>query len=174
MRRLDREGCAPEVEEVLLQTYLFAGYPRALNALALWRRVSGRTPPAATPDDWTAFAQRGEEVCRRVYGRVYLRLRRNIARLHPDLDRWMVVEGYGKVLGRPGLSLVEREMCAVAALAALGARPQLHAHLAGALNVGADRADVDRWVAWLAELLPADGSESLRRLWTDVRGRACL
>src|SRR4051812_16808142 len=30
------------VEELLLQTYLFAGFPRTLNGMRLWRRASNR------------------------------------------------------------------------------------------------------------------------------------
>ena len=37
------------VEEALLQSYLFVGYPAALNAFALWRQLSGRPAPAAGP-----------------------------------------------------------------------------------------------------------------------------
>ena len=33
------------VEEVILQSYLFAGFPRALNAAREWRRISGRPAP---------------------------------------------------------------------------------------------------------------------------------
>jgi 4-carboxymuconolactone decarboxylase len=174
MERLRDEGRALEVEEAVLQTYVFAGYPRALNAFTLWRRLSGAGAPASTPDDEAAFEARGAEVCRRVYGRVYGRLRRNIARLHPDLDRWMVTEGYGKILGRPGLDLRTRELCAVAALAALGVRPQLHAHLQGAINTGVPRPEIDRWVGWLEEMLPGERATLVRRLWEDVRVRRCL
>src|SRR4029453_14107064 len=38
--------CRPEwVEEVILQSYLFAGFPRALNSAREWRRISGRVAP---------------------------------------------------------------------------------------------------------------------------------
>ena len=40
------------VEEVLLQGYLFLGYPTALNAIALWRQLSGRLPSPPEEDDW--------------------------------------------------------------------------------------------------------------------------
>ena len=43
------------VEELLLQTYLFAGFPRALNATREWRRVVPVSAPdddARTIDDW--------------------------------------------------------------------------------------------------------------------------
>ncbi len=40
------EAIEPEwVEELILQTYLFAGFPRSLNAEREWRRVSGRAAP---------------------------------------------------------------------------------------------------------------------------------
>ncbi len=107
------------VKEALLQGYLILGYPVALNALARWREISGRPASAPPEDDWTGLPQRGADVCRRVYGGAYGGLRNNVRALHPDLERWMVEEGYGKVLGREGLDLAERELCVVAMLAAL-------------------------------------------------------
>jgi 4-carboxymuconolactone decarboxylase len=130
------------VEEVVLQSYLFAGLPRTLNAMREWRRLSSRTAPAEDEGadtelrvaEWRA---RGEETCAAVYGSMYERLRVNIAALHPALDAWMVVEGYGKVLGRPQLDLVRRELCVVAMCAVAKQDRQLQSHLHGALNVGA-------------------------------------
>ena len=135
----DATGAADplEVEEALLQSYLFLGYPAVLSALALWREVSPAPPPDASPDDWPGWARRGATLCRRVYSTQYGELRDNIRRLHPDMERWMVVEGYGKVLSRPGLSPLAREYCIVALLAVADAGPQLYSHLRGALNLGA-------------------------------------
>jgi 4-carboxymuconolactone decarboxylase len=67
---------------------------------------------------------------------MYERLRVNIRALHPELDEWMIIEGYGKVLSRPGLDLPRRELCIVAACAASQQDRQLHSHLHGAINVG--------------------------------------
>ncbi|MBK6488654.1 MAG: carboxymuconolactone decarboxylase family protein [Gemmatimonadetes bacterium] len=134
------------VEEVILQSYLFAGFPRALNAAREWRRVSGRAAPAH--DDGERFADAGQwstdgaRTCAIVYGASYERLRHNIRALHPALDAWMIVEGYGKVLSRPGLDLRRRELCIVAACAAAGQDRQLHSHLHGALNAGASAGEV--------------------------------
>lgn len=97
------------LEELLLQSYLFVGFPRALNAVREWRRASGL---AATEEDEgedstriAEWIERGERTCEIVYGSMYEKLRRNIRELHPALDAWMIAEGYGKVLGRHGLDL---------------------------------------------------------------------
>lgn len=159
------------VEEVLVQSYLFLGYPAALNALALWRERSGRAAPAPVAEDPASWPARGEAVCARVYGEQYDRLRENVARLHPDLERWMLVEGYGKVLGRPGLPLEVRELCNVAILAGQDAAPQLYAHLRGALNVGASVDAVEAALELACEALPPARTESARRVWAEVRRR---
>lgn len=168
-----RDAAAPEeVEEVLVQTYLFVGFPAALNALALWRGFSGWPASPPMEDDPLTRGRRGEAVCRRVYGQQYERLRRNVRDLHPDLDRWMVEEGYGKVLGRPGLDLPERELCVAALLAVLGAPVQLYSHLRGALEVGVEPDEVEAMLREVDELAPTTDVEEIRKVWRRVRDRA--
>jgi 4-carboxymuconolactone decarboxylase len=159
------------VEEALLQSYLFLGYPAALNAIALWRRLSGRAAPEPSAQDPEAWGRRGEEVCRVVYGRAYEELRANVRALHPDMERWMVVEGYGKVLGRPGLALAQRELCIVALLAVQDAPRQLYSHLRGALHAGAAEAEVEAALADAAELSAPAARAHARECWRLVRER---
>lgn len=156
-----------EVEEALLQSYLFLGYPAALNAMAVWRRVSGREA-GAPADDAHLWARRGHRVCQEVYGGQYAELRQNIRALHPDMERWMVEEGYGKVLGRPGLPLTHRELCIVALLAVLDTPRQLHSHLRGALQVGASRYDVEEALAVAAERSGPDVAARAQATWATV------
>ena len=165
------ETGACETEEVILQSYLFLGYPAALNAFGLWREISGRKADEAVPEAWEAWSDRGDEVCRTVYGGQYEDLRRNVRDLHPDMERWMVVEGYGKVLGRPGLGLPVRELCIAALLAVLGAPRQLHSHLRGALNAGATVEDVESALEVAGAFMGADGVGRARAVWDRVRGR---
>jgi 4-carboxymuconolactone decarboxylase len=162
------------VEEVVLQTYLFAGFPRALNAAREWRRLSGL--PAPETDEGTTFdpmalQARGEATCSTVYGPFYERLRHNIRALHPALDSWMIVEGYGKVLGRPGLDLARRELCVVASCAIARQDRQLHAHLHGALHAGASAAQVDASLLAIADLLDPDDVKRYIGLWARVQGK---
>ena len=162
------------VEEVILQTYLFAGFPRALNAARDWRRISGRSAPTPAADDereMLDFMQRGEATCATVYGEFYDRLRVNIRELHPALDRWMIAEGYGKVLGRPYLDLARRELCVVAACAIARQDRQLHSHLHGAVNAGATAGVVSAALQVVAPLIDDDDMRRYLGLWARVQGK---
>jgi 4-carboxymuconolactone decarboxylase len=159
------------VEEVILQAYLFLGYPASLAAFAVWREESGERAPAAAGGAWEEWRARGERVCREVYGSQYDSLRANVAALHADLADWMVVEGYGKVLGRPGLELKVREMCIAALLAVLDAPGQLRSHLRGALNAGARVAEVEGALEVALALADEAGGRRARETWATVRSR---
>lgn len=162
-------------EELVLQSYLFSGFPRALNAAREWRRTTPATAPSA--DDAGDYDQagewrlRGEATCAAVYGEMYEKLRLNVRDLHPALDAWMVVEGYGKVLGRPGLDLARRELCIVAACAASMQDRQLHSHLHGALNVGVSPKVLRGAIDALAPELGPDRTRTVRLLLARVVGK---
>jgi 4-carboxymuconolactone decarboxylase len=91
--------------------------------------------------------------------------------LHPLLDDWMITEGYGKVLSRPGLDLPRRELCIVAACAATAQDRQLHSHLHGALNAGASAGAIDGAVDALASVVAASRLRDVKLLWARVRGK---
>ena len=165
---------ATGVEEALLQSYLFLGYPAALNGLASWRDVSGLPAPVSgqSEEPLSAWTQRGAEVCRIVYGGQYDRLKTNVRRLHPDMERWMIAEGYGKVLARPGLSLELRELCIVAILTVQDVPRQLYSHLRGALNAGSTPERVEAALAVARKHAGEDAGERARSVWRDVRDRS--
>jgi len=166
-------ACSPRaVEEAIVQSYLFLGYPAALNGLARWRSLSGVSPAAGegeeSPEKWR---ERGERVCRDVYQGQYRGLRENVRALHPDMEDWMVTEGYGKVLGRPGLPLRVRELCIVSILAVQEVPRQLHSHLRGALHVGATPGEVEVALALAEPHLSPSGREEARQIWHRVLER---
>jgi 4-carboxymuconolactone decarboxylase len=168
-------ACDPvEAEEAILQCYLFTGFPAVIQAMAQWRRRAGPVAGGETQDEDDAFVERGERVCATVYGGQYERLRENVRDLHPDLERWMLSEGYGKVLGRPGLDLRVRELCIIAVLAAQDAPRQLYSHLRGALNAGARPDEVEATLAVAASVVPAARSEAACRTWHEVQQRRSL
>jgi 4-carboxymuconolactone decarboxylase len=162
-------------DELVIQSYLFSGFPRALNAAREWRRI---VPVSSTssedPDDPALAAEwlaRGEATCAAVYGSMYEKLRQNVYELHPALDAIMVMDGYGKVLGRPELDVARRELCIVAACAATFQDRQLHSHLHGALNVGVAPSVLAETVDALAPALGPDRTRSVRLLLARVLGK---
>jgi 4-carboxymuconolactone decarboxylase len=163
------------VEEIILQSYLFAGFPRTLNAMRTWRVVSERpapsTDPEAAAEDFDLWRRRGAETCAIVYGEHYEKLRRNVCGLHPALDEWMIVDGYGKVLSRPGVDLRTRELCVVAACAVSGQQRQLHSHLHGALNAGSSVAEIAAVLDALGDLISRDDLARYRQLLLKVQAQ---
>jgi 4-carboxymuconolactone decarboxylase len=161
------------VEELLLQSVLMVGYPRALIAFTVYRKLGAASVPDMDPDqDYgraDEWARRGEELCALVYGDNYRKLRESVRALHPALDSWMVTEGYGRTLGRPGLDLRRRELCTVAQTAVLEAPRQLHSHLRGALNAGATFGQIEGALSIVNPLLSFDQWKKVKQLWRTVR-----
>jgi 4-carboxymuconolactone decarboxylase len=161
------------VEELLLQSVLMVGYPRTLIAYGVWRKLGAGLAPADDPDtDYgraDEWARLGEATCAMVYGDNYRKLRENVRELHPALDAWMIVEGYGRTLSRPGLDLMRRELCTVAQVAVLEAPRQLHSHLRGSLNAGADFGQVEAVLSVVNPMLSFDQWKRVKELWRSVR-----
>lgn len=161
-----------QAEEALLQSYLFVGYPVALQALAMWRERTGNlAPDQPTGDSPAKRRERGEKICATVYAGQYEKLRQNIARLHPDMERWMLEEGYGKVLSRTGLDLRARELCIIAVLVGLDAPQQLYSHLRGALNAGATQEEVETAVEIAAGHSSLTAKKSARAVWQELKSK---
>jgi 4-carboxymuconolactone decarboxylase len=158
--------------ETLLQSYLFVGFPRAIEALFAAGPVLKRhaaAPPAAGRVDPEGWAESGEALCRRVYGRNYEKLVETMRGLSPDLASWMILEGYGKTLSRPGLSVTTREYCVVAILTTTRMWRQLRSHAIGAVHVGGTRAGVRESIELCG---PVAGAGTVREALRITRGEA--
>jgi 4-carboxymuconolactone decarboxylase len=163
----DDGGAPPEaIYEAILQSYLFVGFPRAIEALFAARPVLGRNgaiPLRARPADPGTALSAGEALCKVVYGKNYVKLMETMRGLSPDLASWMILEGYGKTLSRPGLSATAREYCIVAILTTTRMWRQLRSHAIGAVNVGGTRSGVREAIALCEPVAgPATVQEALR------------
>lgn len=129
--------------EVLLQNYLFAGYPSALLSLKILKEVypSKKLTKAEDMNPYH-FMNKGIENYKKVYGEKFEKLIKNIRGFSPDLAEWLVFEGYGKVLGRSELSFKERELCIVGVLSALKFKDQLYSHIIGAYKARATLSEI--------------------------------
>jgi 4-carboxymuconolactone decarboxylase len=161
------------IDELVLQSVLTVGWPRALVAAGAWRAAAGVSAQNGNSDlDYAAHAdwlRRGEITCATIYGDHYAKLRANVRNLHPALEAWMVTEGYGRTLSRPGLELKVRELCTVAQTAVLNTPRQLHSHMLGALRAGASFDEVEATLDVADPMLPQTQRDQVTLLWQRVR-----
>jgi alkylhydroperoxidase/carboxymuconolactone decarboxylase family protein YurZ len=132
------------IYETILQSYLFLGFPRMIEAALTHSEIFKDLPPDSgvnfdrvSDEESEKWFNNGVNLCRQVYGKNYERLKEKFISVSPEMFRWMVIEGYGKVLTRPGLTSIERELAEVAALIIDKRERQLTSHIIGSLNVGA-------------------------------------
>jgi alkylhydroperoxidase/carboxymuconolactone decarboxylase family protein YurZ len=179
----------PEPElmrEAIVQTHLFAGYPRALNALAAFRDackkagnpLSGEIKLRDEPlegDDVEAFRNRGRELFDKIYGDKAAQVDKFARANSPDLADWAIVEGYGRVLSRPLLEARQRSLCIVAALVPLDVTPQLKGHVQGALNTGSSAEQLWKLLDVVSRLFN-EGAETraAKRTFEDVLGKQIM
>jgi alkylhydroperoxidase/carboxymuconolactone decarboxylase family protein YurZ len=128
------------LHEAALQVVAYGGYPRAIEALTLLAAArAGQSTPPATSDADSAEppAARGRGVWDAIYRGGADEVLATLERLAPGFSEWILRDAYGRILARPGLPLVERELLAVSALALMGLAAPLGSHVRGALRTGA-------------------------------------
>ena len=148
-----------ELREVILTAYLFDGYPTALEGFRIMAEIGLK--PDVEPNEFAysisnivLWRQRGEPLCRRIYGSQYDPLRIRVNQIAPELADAMIVEGYGKVLARDELDVRVRELCVVSILAAKYKPRQLLSHALGALRLGATPGQLRKVIGIVAEYAP--------------------
>lgn len=144
-----RAGATPvELQEVLIQCGIYAGFSASEQALAVAREVFaaqglGQPEDLRREDALTALSQRGADVMKALHGE-----RRHEGHAAPDNPMTksfypLVAQYcYGEIWERPGLDRRLRALCGVAAFAALGYAVLLRKFALSALNVGATRDEV--------------------------------
>jgi len=124
--------------ESLLQNYLFTGYPSAMISLKILKEYYPKLENVLHESwDLNKYRERGTKNCKKIYGRNFDKLISNVKGFSPELSDWLLLEGYGKVMGRKGLSLRQRELNNVSVLTALKFEDQLYSHINGAFRTKA-------------------------------------
>jgi len=134
---------ALKIYETVLQVYLFCGFPAAIVGIQAFSKQF-KISISKESYNLKKFKARGKLNCREVYKANYDKLIHNFDTMSPDLAEWMIVEGYGKVLGRKNLELRERELINVAVLCTNYYEHQLFSHLRGSLNTGSDKQLIEK------------------------------
>ena len=131
-----------DLYEIILQSYLFLGFPRMLQAADVLQDILPSNNNTLTLSEFDEkeslkWYDNGIKLCKQVYRHTYEPLKNKVVSMAPEIFQWMVFEGYGKVLSRNQLPIVTRELSIIAFLMMENRTRQLRSHLHGALNVGA-------------------------------------
>lgn len=167
---------APEPDrawrEAVLQTHLFAGFPRLVEAYGVLEEAGGLGEPEPgelLDEPEAATLPRGRALFERIYGDHAERVRETLERRQPLFARWIEGHAYARVLSRPGLPAATRELLACCALAATAQERQLASHARGALRCGADAAELAAVLLAVADLIAPARLEHARRVIERLR-----
>ena len=166
---LDAGLTVHEIQEVLVQLYAYAGFPRSLNALTVFMQrledrrqrgvanAQGRAPgPLPPPEQMLAVGTANQT---RLTGAP---VQGPLFEFAPAIDQYLKTHLFGDIFARDNLGWRERELATVAALAALsGVEPQLQAHVRISLNVGLTKAQLRQFGSALADAGAAQPGQRL-------------
>jgi len=144
INNLKNEDVEPEkIYETILQSYLFCGFPAAIESFSVFRKHFPKFHKKKTVYNIAKFRKVGITNCKLVYKNNFKKLIENMNYYSSDIQEWMIIEGYGKVLGRTGLNLLEREYINVSMLVTRFYENQLNSHLRGCLYLGATKDELN-------------------------------
>jgi 4-carboxymuconolactone decarboxylase len=143
---LDNDVSPRTVEEIILQSHLFLGFPAMIEAARIFADVTANggkadgLPGAYSEKNCRDWNRQGTAKIKHIYGPAFDRLVQYVNSFSPQILTWMINDGYGQVLSRPGAPFPLRELSVVATLTVTSYENQLGAHIRGTLNVGVDPA----------------------------------
>ncbi len=140
-------GATPEaIREVLIQAQPYAGWPTALNGLEVmadvFRQRGISTQPVAPSNlSREQLRERGRENGGLIYDD-FAAIEAAVRKYDVELAEYLTDNAYGQIYARPGITVRQRELVAVAMLTAQQQLRQLGWHIEGALRVGCSAAEV--------------------------------
>jgi 4-carboxymuconolactone decarboxylase len=156
-----------QIKEVFLQSYLFVGFPKMINAFFALAELPG-SRGGSPSEPKRNFMKRGLKNCRAIYGEQTEAMLGRMREMHPHLAEWIVSEGYGKVLGRRWLSSRDRELAVIPILALQDVKMQLRSHLRGALRMGVKPGQIRAVFRSCRSLIPAGRIRSALRILDSI------
>ncbi|VTZ65452.1 carboxymuconolactone decarboxylase family protein [Sinorhizobium medicae] len=168
-RALSAGATKSDLEELLIQVSVYAGFPSALTAAGVLRSAleapdhPDSSAPVSPPSNRAERFRRGAEALSATSAGSGADVVDTFKDVAPDLGRILVEHCYGDVFSRPGLAPKTRELAACSALAAMGtvtSEKPLAVHIDAALNVGADQTEI---VETILNTLPYAGYPAVEK-----------
>lgn len=167
-----------EVKQVLVQMYAYCGFPRSLNALAVFsdtlservqRGIKDEPGKEASPfpPDGKSSLELGTEVQTKLVGSP---VKGGLMDFAPDIDLYLKAHLFGDIFGRDNLDWQSREVATVAALASMeGTGAQLRAHLGISMNVGVSAEQLSHLVGVLGAKVGKHIGDDAGKILEEVR-----
>ena len=168
--------------EAVLNLLPYIGYPRTLSTLGRFQQVypdyisqrsQGQSPQPTEP--WPEYAptiwgERGMQIQEQLTGgsEENKKLIQQLSQISPELAEWVRYDDFGRVFGRAGLLLIEREAIVLGTLIAQGA-PQIAFHYKALLRVGGDDSLVDALLEAVADIVDEKALASARQHIAEAR-----
>ncbi|WP_300704696.1 alpha/beta fold hydrolase [Bacteroides sp.] len=144
---LDNGMTVNEIREVLVHTYAYCGFPRALRGLQTFvavlneRKAHGiedkRGREASPITDSRTKYERGRDILAEISGTPVNAPKADYAVLAPEIERFLKEHLFADLFERDVLTYAEREIATVSVLAAIGGvEPMIRSHMNLSLNVG--------------------------------------
>jgi alkylhydroperoxidase/carboxymuconolactone decarboxylase family protein YurZ len=168
--------------ETVLNLLPYIGYPRTLSTMISFQKVypnyirerSGGKDPQPT-EPWQEYAgkvwiERGTQIQQQLGfgGAGAAEFTKQLTLLSPELTEWVRYDDFGRIFGRAGLSLMEREAIVIGVLIAQGA-PQIASHHRAMLHVGGSTAAIDALVEAVSGIVDAKALAAARQYIAKVR-----
>ena len=187
--RAGKEAGLSELQmyEAVLNLLPYIGYPRTLSTLGRFQKVypdyitkrsQGKAPKSTEP--WQEYAskvwgERGAKVQEQLAGgsEANKELIQRLSQISPELAEWVRYDDFGRVFGRTGLSLIEREAIVLGALIAQGAA-QIAFHYKAMLRVGGDEALVDALLEAVSGIVDEKALTAAQQYIAEARKRSSL
>ena len=165
IRRSAPDECIDRTwREAVLQTHLFAGFPRLVAAFGVLESAGGLGQPEDDELENQTDPAGGHELFDQIYTSHASAVRETLASYHPNFAEWIAEHAYGRVLSRGGLSAGARELLAVACLIVLDQPRQLMSHARGALHCGATTRQLQDVLEDVRDLVPQAVGDRARRI----------
>lgn len=173
-----------QMYETVLNMLPYIGYPRTLSTMMSFQKVypnyirersAGKEPQPTEP--WQDYAgkvwvERGIQIQAQlgISGPGREEFIQQLTQLSPELTEWVRYDDFGRIFGRAGLSLVEREAIVIGVLIAQGA-PQIASHHRAMVHVGGSEAMIDALVEAVAKIVDEKPVAAARQYIAQVRKR---
>jgi len=170
-----------EIKEILIHTYAYAGFPRALNGINTYMAVldkrkeqgiNDKTGKEATPvpSDFDRSAY-GHKIRNSLVGRDVSKPTSGYPVFTPIIDQFLVEHLFADIFYRDVLTHQERELVTISILAAMtGTEAQLKTHLRISMNMGLSKAQLEDYVATLGQKVSAESAERAHATLNDLLG----